>query len=487
MKSISTIQKNILSKLTRVLIIGALFCISFKADAQCTAGFTYTVNPANNGDVAFANSSIGTALNYFWDFGDGTNSTLMNPGTHTYASTGTYTACLTIYDSLGMFDSLLGCFDTYCSTISVINTGGTGTTCNASFVPFDSLGYGYFWNTSTGTGITSTWDFGDGTTGTSTGDITHLYASPGIYYVCLTITNFLGTCTDTYCDSLVIGTGSTGACMGVVNANFTTTETAGNVTFANTPSGSSPVYFWDFGDGTNSSVVGTTSHTYTSNGTYLVCLTVYETGAGTDSCQYCNYVTVSGIGAGCSATMTVVQDSSNLYNYFVYYTTTTSPATTTYFWDFGDGTTSTLPYPSHTYATTTPVVLCLTITDGMLCTVTVCDSITPGLMMSSTFTINVINPLTMGITEENAIIGLENYPNPFSNSTTINYAIRKDANVAISIVDLLGNTVAELENGNKSSGEYSTTWNAEGVAEGMYLLQLKVDNDISTKKIIVNK
>ena len=307
--------------------------------------------------------------------------------------------------------------------------------CTASFMPFDSVGYGYFWNTSSGTGLTSSWDFGDGTFATGTGDITHLYSTPGTYYVCLTVTDFLATCTDTYCDSITIGTASSGACMGVVNANFTSTETTGSVTFANTPSGSSPVYFWDFGDGSNSSVAGSTSHTYAANGTYLVCLTVYETGTGTDSCQYCNYVTVSGI-TGCTAAMYVVQDSSNLYNYFVYYTTTTSPATTTYFWDFGDGTTSTLPYPSHTYATTSPVVLCLTITDGALCTITMCDSITPGMMMSSVFTINVVNPLSVN-EEVSPISLLENYPNPFSDNTTISYAITKEANVSISIVDLL--------------------------------------------------
>jgi PKD repeat protein len=357
--------------------------------------------------------------------------------------------------------------------------------CTASFVPFDSVGYGYFWNTSIGSGLTSTWNFGDGSTGTSVGDITHLYASPGTYYVCLTVNNFTTTCTATFCDSITIAPSSTGACMGIVNASFTESETAGTINFTNVPSGSSPVYFWDFGDGTNSSVAGSTSHTYATNGTYPVCLTVYETGSGTDSCQYCTNVTVTGASPACSLTMNVVQDSSNLFNYFVYYTAST-PGATTYLWDFGDGTASTLPYPSHTYLTTSPVVVCLTISDGLLCTVTSCDSITPGLMMSSTFTINAVNPL--GISEnENAITSLDNYPNPFSDFTTINYVINKEAHVSMNVIDLLGNTIAELENGNKASGEYTATWNPENIAEGMYLLQLKVNNNISTKKIIVNK
>ena len=482
MKTIFAIRKNILSKLIRALMFVALVSFGFKASAQCTAGYTFIVDPANNGDVAFTNtSSAGTGLNYYWSFGDGNYSTLLNPGIHTYASTGTYTACLTIYDSLGMFDSTLGCYNTFCNTIAVINPTGTSS-CIASFIAFDSIGYGYFINTSAVTGLTSSWSFGDGTSGTSTGDITHLYASPGTYIVCLTISNFLGTCTDTFCDSITIGSGSTGSCMGIVNPIFTYSESAGLASFSNTPSGSSPIYFWDFGDGTSSSTVGNNSHLYTANGTYLVCLTVYETGGGTDSCQYCNYVTISGL-TSCDATFNIIQDSTNLFNYFIYNTAALA-AGTTYFWDFGDGTTSTLQYPSHTYSITYPVMICLTISTGPACTATYCDSINPG-HTSGTFTINV---LPLGVQEQTSIVSsFENYPNPFSDNTTINYSINKDANVSIVIVDLLGNKIAELENGNKTGGNYSTTWNASSVAEGMYLLQLKVNNTVSTKKIIVNR
>lgn len=568
MKTILKIQKSILSKLTRVLMFGALICLSLKANAQCTAGYSSAVDPANNGNVTFTNTSTGTGLHYEWDLGDGTIfPNFYTPGTYTYASSGTYNVCLTVYDSIGV-DSIggiiSGCSDVYCSTISVINsmatcyayfytwidsTGsvsiynassgsitnyfwdfGDGTTstlanpaphtypssgyyticltttnpstlcnstycdtilvssCSASFTYSpDTLGYGCTFNgISTGLGSNYYWNFGDGSTSTLQNPY-HVYPTNGYYYVCLTVTSFLDTaCYSMTCQGIYMagGPGTSGACTGAVNPNFSYTSSSGTVYFNNSPSGSGPVYFWDFGDGTNSSVVGSTSHTYAANGIYLVCLTVYETGGGTDSCQYCNYVTVSGI-TGCGATMTVVQDSSNLYNYFVYYSTTTS-GSATYFWNFGDGTTSTLPYPSHTYASTTPVVLCLTITDGAFCTITICDSITPGMMMSSIFTINVVNALSVS-ENENAITSLENYPNPLSDNTTINYTINKDANVSLVIVDLIGNVVAELESGNKTSGSYTTSWNAESVAQGMYLLQLKVNNTVSTKKIIVNR
>lgn len=475
MTTITKIQKNILSKLTRVLMFGAIICFGFKADAQCTAGYTYTVDPANDGDVAFVNtSSTGSGLLYIWNFGDGgSGSTAMNPGTYNYASSGTYVVCVMVYDSMFV------CNNSYCDTISVINT--TPAACSASFMPFDSSGYGYFINTSSGTGLTCTWDFGDGTTATTSGDAIHLYSSPGTYYVCLTISDFFSTCTDTYCDSITISSSS-----GTCNAFFVSNDSLAYTQFYDYSTGSGSLnYFWDFGDGTYSSTVGDETHVYASAGTYIVCLTIADS---TSSCSdiYCSSITV-GSSASCNANFTIVQDSTNLYNYFVYNTSTFSSGSVAYLWDFGDGTTSTAAYPSHTYASTAPVVLCLTISDTSGCTDTYCDTITPGMMMSSMFTINVVNPLASVTENETSITSFENYPNPFSDNTIINYLINKDAIVSLSIVDLLGNTIAELENGNKSSGEYSTKWNAESVSEGMYLLQLKVNNDISIKKIIVNR
>lgn len=478
METTSTLQKNNTLKLTRVLMFLAFLCLGLKANAQCSAGYTIVVDPTNNGDVAFTNTSTGSMTYYYWDFGDGQYSNLANPGTHTYASTGTYTACLQVYDSLGLFDSTLGCYNTFCSPISIINTSSAGP-CTASFIPYDSLGYGYFYNTSTGTGLTSSWSFGDGSFATGSGDITHSYAASGTYNVCLTISNFLGTCSSTYCDSITIG--AAGPC----NAFFGAVDSVSFTQFYDASTSSGVLnYSWDFGDGVTSTTAGDVAHVYALPGTYWVCLTVNDT-AGSCSDTYCSSVSSSGT-VSCNANFFIVQDTFDLYNYFIYNTSYIASGTMTYFWDFGDGTTSTLPYPSHTYSDTIPVSLCLTITDGASCTSTFCDSIlTPG-RSGTPFTINVMNP--MGISEnENTINSLENYPNPFSDNTTINYSINKEANVSISIIDLLGNKIAEIESGNKASGEYSVTWDSQGISDGMYLLQLKVNNDVKTKKIVVNK
>jgi PKD repeat protein len=471
-----------LQKLSKGFLIAAFVIIGLKANAQCMASFTSSTNPANNGEVTFTNTStpIGSSI-FTWYFGDGDYSYATSP-MHTYASSGTYTVFLEMHDSLSTF-----CNDTAYSVISVVNsTGG----CNAYFQSYDSAGYTYFWNQSTGSNLTSTWTFGDGTAGTSTGDIVHLYSGTGVFYVCLTVTDSSGSCSDTFCDSVIRGSGSTGMCLGSVNSSFTYMDSAGTAYFENIPTGTGPVYFWDFGDGTASSDVGNTTHYYGSPGTYMVCLTVYETGGTYDSCQYCSYVTIgSGSGGPCDASFVIIQDSTNLFNYYVYNNSTSTSGSTTYFWDFGDGASSTLQYPSHTYPGSGPYYLCLTVTESspmLTCTATFCDSLAAG-HASVPITITVVDPLATGISESIVATTLENYPNPFNGSTTINYSIAKDAAVELSVTDLLGKKIATIENSNKIEGSYSVNWNAENVAEGMYLLKMKVNNQVSTKKIIMNK
>jgi gliding motility-associated-like protein len=59
----------------------------FTVDPQSSCSVPLTVNITNN--------SVG-AVDYLWNFGDGTTSTLPNPGTHTYTSTGDYLISLTV-------------------------------------------------------------------------------------------------------------------------------------------------------------------------------------------------------------------------------------------------------------------------------------------------------------------------------------------------------------------------------------------------------
>jgi len=82
----------------------------------------------------------------------------------------------------------------------------------------------------------------------------------------------------------------------------------------------------------------------------------------------------------------------------------------------------------------------------------------------------------------------QNYPNPFNPSTIIRFDIIKSAGVKIIIYDILGNEINRLvEVDNLPAGSYSVDFNASNLASGIYLYQLRADDYIDTKKMIVVK
>lgn len=58
-------------------------------------------------------------------------------------------------------------------------------------------------NESTGSNLTYTWDFGDGTSATGLNNLTHTYTGNGPYILCLSVDDGAG-CMDTFCDTLSI-------------------------------------------------------------------------------------------------------------------------------------------------------------------------------------------------------------------------------------------------------------------------------------------
>jgi gliding motility-associated-like protein len=105
-------------------------------------------------------------------------------------------------------------------------------------------------------------------------------------------------------------------------------------------------FLWDFGDGTPTSTAFEPTHTYASMGTYTI--TLYA--------QYgtpCEDVTTQTITiSGTTANFTGA-DSTCVFDPVTFTNTSTAlpPATVTQWnWSFGDGTTSTLPNPTHTWS-----------------------------------------------------------------------------------------------------------------------------------------
>ncbi|MDD5023663.1 MAG: PKD domain-containing protein [Methanoregula sp.] len=132
--------------------------------------------------------------------------------------------------------------------------------------------------------------------------------------------------------------------------SFTADPTVGNaplvVQFTGTSDLTATSWHWDFGDGTTSDEQNPL-HTYTSAGSKSVNLTVTHSYGSTSYVQTA-YITVY---APPSADFTsdVTSGKSPLT---VQFTDASTGLPTSWLWDFGDGTTSTLQNPSHQYSTT---------------------------------------------------------------------------------------------------------------------------------------
>ncbi|MEK9139142.1 MAG: T9SS type A sorting domain-containing protein, partial [Bacteroidota bacterium] len=81
----------------------------------------------------------------------------------------------------------------------------------------------------------------------------------------------------------------------------------------------------------------------------------------------------------------------------------------------------------------------------------------------------------------------QNYPNPFNPSTTIEYHLRTAGHVELKIFNLLGQEILALVNEVQAPGVYRATFNAEGLASGLYLYRLSTGMFTNIKKMVVVK
>ncbi len=82
----------------------------------------------------------------------------------------------------------------------------------------------------------------------------------------------------------------------------------------------------------------------------------------------------------------------------------------------------------------------------------------------------------------------QNYPNPFNPSTVIEFSLPEDvSNVKLSIYNALGEKVAELVNTSLTAGKYQYQWNAQNVATGMYIYELRTEKFAANRKMLLIK
>ena len=216
------------------------------------------------------------------------------------------------------------------------------------------------------------WSFGDGSLGT--GPIpTHTYATAGNYTVVLTVTDtsgYSGVATTiaavsaTPSQTPVVVSG--GPYMGAANTPIQLSA-AGSFDPTYPSSGVAGLtYAWSFGDGGSASGP-TPVHTYANPGTFPVTLTATTASGGTATAT-----ATATINAGTATTGTPTANPGGPYTG----STTTAVSFTgaassdpnslplTYFWTFGDGSSSSAANPTYTYAHSGTYSVVLTVSNG---------------------------------------------------------------------------------------------------------------------------
>jgi gliding motility-associated-like protein len=289
--------------------------------------------------VNFQNLSTG-AINYLWDFGDGTTS-VMNNSTFNHTFNNSSLNSIN-YSVMLIVETAAGCRDTTVKTVTVYPN------VMAAFVPSDSIGCSPvavgFRNTSSGA-TNYAWTFGDGSV-SSQGSPIHLFENntnvDAVYTVRLIATSPF-TCKDTLDKLIRVHPRPT--------ASFNMDNNAGcgplTIQMRNTSTGINN-YTWDFGDGTtmvtNDASLNHTFTNVTMNSSlfYNVVLVAQNAQGCQDTTSHTVNVypgTVSGFistdTVGCSPWSVNFQNNSS--------------GASSYLWNFGDGTSTGLLNPKHIF------------------------------------------------------------------------------------------------------------------------------------------
>ena len=251
--------------------------------AKFYASLSGGIKLGTDGKTATFEASAGTNYTYSWDFGDKTTST-DRVGYHTY-SPGTYKPCVTITSTDPK------CTKTICFEAITVKENDPCINFNPTFdFTVDANGVATY-NGMSGTGLTYSWNFGDGSAVSTTKDGTHQY-KPGTYKPCVTITYTSGNtkCTKTLCKEITVK--EKDPCADFNPRYEYKIGDNGVVTFWGAGTTTSTYsYVWNYGDGTSGMGIQS-NHTY-KPGTYKPCVTIYDSKTGCKK-TLCWEITISG-------------------------------------------------------------------------------------------------------------------------------------------------------------------------------------------------
>lgn len=84
-------------------------------------------------------------------------------------------------------------------------------------------------------------------------------------------------------------------------------------------------------------------------------------------------------------------------------------------------------------------------------------------------------------------LSIDNYPNPFSQSTSINFILAENFYGSLIIYDIFGNEIETIFSGYLDAGEHRYNWVASGRANGAYYYRLQVGNEMKTGVMVLDR
>jgi hypothetical protein len=204
-----------------------------------------------------------------------------------------------------------------------------------------------------------------------------------------------------------------------------------------------------------------------------------------------------GEGGGCEVSFEVAQTTDATGNLIpssvsVWMGTVGEGASYTALWDFGDESTSTELYPSHTYAGSGPYLLCLTATfadpAGSVCTATFCDS----LSLDEEGMLGFISGFQLNVYPGSPAVGTESiqlepsaaalFPNPVAAGGDVRWAwpAAREGAVTGRLTDATGVVVRSV-----SSSHSTAVVSTEGLRPGAYVLTLEQAGRVSRSRLVV--
>lgn len=278
--------------------------------------------------VLFSNKSTTYAtMEYAWQFGDASSSTSTNP-THDYASYGSFNVTLTAKSSGG-------CTSTFQKLVTLkageSSFTGPANVCIGTAATYTS-------SSASTSNINYLWDMGDGTTYT-TKAVSHLYKATGTYTIKLR--NDFGGCIDSSSQQIVVNALPK---IDFDALNFSSCQIPATVNFVD-KTANATAWLWSFGNG-KASTLQNPSSTYSVFGNYSITLKATSDKGCVDSVTKTDFIKIQ------KPSVTIANLPANAcvpYNFKPSYSTNFSDSITSYFWDFGDGNTSTSSNPSNSY------------------------------------------------------------------------------------------------------------------------------------------